>query len=91
MCSNQDQIIMPKLLLIFSLTISLTSCNNSQIDATSQFVNNRNSLILDFKIRTVMTMDELVEVSEKKYKELSAPYFNSKTDTIRFKNNKIYI
>lgn len=38
-----------------------------------------------------MNMDELINAGEKKYKQINSRRFNEKTDTLRFKNQQIYV
>ncbi|MES2284835.1 MAG: hypothetical protein V4547_04035 [Bacteroidota bacterium] len=50
-----------------------------------------NDQLLDFQSWTVMSVDELVEAGEQTYKGANSKQFNSKTDTIRFDKDIIYI
>jgi len=76
---------------LFLFTILSFSCQNSEKKKKSEFINNRNKNIIDFKTETVMNMDELINAGEKRYKEISSSDFNKKTDTLSFKNQQIYI
>jgi hypothetical protein len=74
-------------LLISVIFILFTSCQSRK----QEILDKRNKNLLDFKSKTVLDMDEIVERGEKKFQELNSPNFNSKTDTIRFKDNNIYV
>lgn len=76
-----------KLFLLFTI---LTSCiEENRNKAKISWIPNEK--LIDFDIQTVMTMDDIFELSDDESEKLHSDKFNPKTDTIIYKKNEIYI